>query len=368
MGRRLTLVPKNRKHTMTPLFPRMLTILTTNTCTAECGHCTVHSSPQRSGRLSLEAMTKVIDELHAADGLQVVVFAGGEPTLLKETLLEAIAHCDSLGISTRMVTNASWAVSDHAARRMVRKLREAGLAELNLSADDFHLPYISFDNIKRAWRASKGQGFLNVAIANCHGPRSQITPEFIRRELNEPDIDVRFDKDGSQTQPRSTHDDGSTYMLSNGLLQRIGRARNTLKDEDLIFPASQTQLNRPCPWAVRSAALAPNGHLVACCGIEAAGNEVLDFGSTDEESASTKARKASQDVLIKGIATLGPYKLLHLAGALDRHRTVSTRDRYASMCEACEDLVRQPSAVSVLRKHCSVVERELAAAQAKDAR
>jgi MoaA/NifB/PqqE/SkfB family radical SAM enzyme len=344
---------------MPDMFPVMLTILTSNTCTAKCAHCTVYSSPERRGKLSVEQITRAVDDLYEQNGLQVVVFAGGEPTLLKEVLLDAIAHCDARGITTRVVTNASWATSDHAARKMVRKFREAGLSELNLSADDFHLPFISFDNIKRAWKAAKGQGFLNVAIANCAGPNSEITPDFIRRELNEPDIEVRFDGDGVQGRPMQHREDGSTYMLSNGLLQRIGRARETLKDEDLFFPASQAELDVGCQWAVRSAALAPSGHLVSCCGIEASGNEVLDFGDASAETATTLIKKANKDPLVRAISVVGPYRLLHLAYSLDRGKNIKIRERYASVCEACEDLVRQPAAVAILRGHEATVNREM---------
>jgi MoaA/NifB/PqqE/SkfB family radical SAM enzyme len=345
---------------MRQLTPNMLTILTTNTCTASCGHCTVHSSPQRRGKLSLNTIVKVIDELHSIGTLQVVVFAGGEPTLMKETLLDSIAHCDMLGITTRVVTNASWATTDYAAKKMIRKLREAGLAELNLSADDFHLPYISFENIKRAWKASKGQGFVNVAIANCAGPNSQITPDYIRQEFEEHDIEVRFDDDGVQTAPTAIRLDGTTYMLSNGLLQRIGRAREHVHDEDLYFPR-QADLDRGCPWAIRAAALSPNGHLVACCGIEASGNEVLDFGDTAVYSALELARDANERPMINAISTIGPYRLLQLAKSLDRANTVQVRARYASVCEACEDLVRQPAALAVLERHQSRVAREISA-------
>src|SRR5437870_9122058 len=135
--------------------PTKLTILTTNTCTAKCAHCTVSSSPDRRGRLNFEKIKIAIDGFHEINPLQVVVFAGGEPTLLKEELLDAIAYCDSLGISTRMVTNASRAITEYAATRMIEKLRNAGLAELNISADDYHLPFIAFENVKRAWFASK---------------------------------------------------------------------------------------------------------------------------------------------------------------------------------------------------------------------
>jgi Radical SAM superfamily len=346
---------------MKKLFTNILTILTSNTCTAACGHCTVHSSPERTGRLDLKTITKAIDDLHNRSKLDVVVFAGGEPTLIREDLFEAIAHCDYKGIVTRVVTNASWAVTDHAARKMVRRFREAGLAELNISADDYHLPFISFENVKRAWRASKNQGFVNVAIANCSGPTSKVTPSFIRNELDEPDIDVRFDDDGTQSSSHNVHADGSTYMLSNGLVQRIGRAREVLSDSDLTYPESQASIDQGCPWALRSAALAPNGHLVACCGIEAAGNEVLDFGDVRERDTAALAESAEAQLMVQAISVVGPYRLLHLAQSLSRRSPVMVRSRYASVCEACEDLVRQPQAIAVLKQNNKMVQKEIIA-------
>ena len=107
------------------LKPQQLTILTANKCTAKCGHCSMNSSPQRPEKLDFGSIRRAIDDLHAYNPLRIVIFAGGEPTLLKSHLLDAIAYCDDLGIGTRVVTNASWATTDDTAVKMIRALREA---------------------------------------------------------------------------------------------------------------------------------------------------------------------------------------------------------------------------------------------------
>ena len=207
---------------MLVLKPHQLTVLTTSKCTARCEHCCMHSGPNRRERLAAKDVIKVVDELHGLNRLRVVIFAGGEPTLLKGELLEAISHCDSLGILTRLVTNASWAVSAVRTKEMLHSLREAGLSELNISADDYHLPYVPFENVSRAWHASKRMGFVSVVIANCAGPRSTVTPAFIMKRLDEI-LPTRYDEKGHAKQLPPFSDDGTMYMLSNANVQRVGR-------------------------------------------------------------------------------------------------------------------------------------------------
>ncbi|WP_127842369.1 radical SAM protein [Actinomyces wuliandei] len=135
-----------------------LAIATTDRCQARCAHCLMKSGPERTEELSLEEMESFISYLHEQHGLQLVVFTGGESTLLGDTLLEAIAFCSERGIGTRLVTNAIWAQDYDTARDYLVTLRECGLNELNISTDDFHLAWIPIDNVLRAWSAAKGLG------------------------------------------------------------------------------------------------------------------------------------------------------------------------------------------------------------------
>lgn len=261
------------------LTPVQLTVLTTSRCTARCGHCSVRSGPERRDRLSTEQITSVIADLHRSTPLRLIIFAGGEPTLLAEDLLDSIAFAEDLGIRTRLITNASWAGKDSQARMRLRSLREAGLRELNISADDYHLPYIPFERVKTAWNASKGLGFEAVLIANCSGTGSIVTPEFIMQSIGER-LPLIFEDDGYVAPLPSPATDGTVYAISNARIQLLGRAHEEVRSSDVVYPVSDGVLEGGCPWALRSPALSPQGHLVACCGMEAEGNEVLDLGDT----------------------------------------------------------------------------------------
>lgn len=330
------------------LQPTQVTILATSKCTARCGHCSMNSGPERRERVSFEAIRRTIDDLADLGALHTVIFAGGEPTLLGETLLDAIAYADGLNLNTRIVTNAYWAVTREMALRKLNELRDAGLQELNISADDYHLPYIPFENVERAWMASKRMGFGAVVIANCYGPYSTVTPEFIMSRLGER-LQQRFDDDGRECGVGRADDDGTVYMLSNSFTQMLGRAHAEMRRSEVWFPADQAKLEGGCPWAARSPALSPRNHLVACCGMEAEGNPILDFGDANAMTPRELACKADDSVLVNAIALLGPAFLMRFIA--ERAADVPFRERYASVCEVCEDVVTQPAARAILKAH-----------------
>lgn len=339
------------------VVPDQMTVLTTSSCTARCAHCLVRAGPERSDTLRYDEIARAVECAHRAGRLSVVVFAGGEPTELGEDLLDAIAHVNGLGIGTRIVTNASWATDAAAATEMVTRLREAGLDEINVSADDFHLPFIPLDNVVRAWRASKGVGFRSVVIALSSGPGSQLGPREMMDALGE-EVPITYDDDGNLVDMPAPSADGTAYVIANNNVYRIGRGRK-LRESLVSFPRSPRHLDRPCPWAVRSAALSPKNHLVACCGIEAEGNEVLDFGSVAEASVDELVGRANDDPLVVGIAELGPLHLMRRAQEIDP--TLEFRPRYSAICEICEDVTTNPRAVAALRSDPAGLQADVAA-------
>ncbi|ADZ70542.1 radical SAM protein [Polymorphum gilvum] len=338
---------------MALLQPRQLTVLTTSQCTAACDHCSMNSAPDRRERLDFATIRDTIDALHDAQPLGVVIFAGGEPTLLGETLLDAIAHADGLGITTRIVTNASWAITPTKARAKITELRQAGLAELNISADDYHLPWIPFANVAHAWREAKGRGFSSVVIANCYGPNSLVTPDWIMEQLGER-LPMRFDADGTPLGIPPPAADGTAYLMSNSYLQMLGRAHGRIDPADVIFPADPTELNGGCPWAVRSAALSPRGRLVACCGMEAEDNAVLDFGAVRDAGAQALVEKADRSAIMNAIALLGPAWVQDFVRR--RRPDIAFRPRYATVCEICEDIVSRREVVEALKANLGALE------------
>jgi len=344
------------------LSPHQLTILTTSQCTAACGHCSMNSGPERRDRLNFATIRKAIDGLRAVGKLHTVIFAGGEPTLMGNTLLDALAYVDSLGLNSRIVTNVSWAISEVKTKSKLEELRSAGLRELNISADDHHLPWIPFDNVLRCWHAAKGMGFDAVVIANCYGPRSLITPDWIEAKLGET-LSRRFDGDGAEGALPKPATDGTVYALSNSFMQRLGRAHTETSDQDFYFPDDLSELSGGCPWALRSPALSPLGHLVACCGMEAEHNPILDFGDTQEEPVAAIAERADDSVLLNAVALLGPDFLKSFVQKHDP--SISFRKRYASVCEICEDVVSRAGVRDVLARHKAELAMHVIAARAR---
>jgi hypothetical protein len=247
------------------------------------------------------------------------------------------------------VTNASWAKTFEGARKRLNRLREAGLAELNISCDDYHLPFIPFERVETAWRASKGMGFWAVIIANCHGPGSKITPQYIMDRLGET-LPMRFDDDGYQTPLGSPSEDGTYYGLSNAQVQLLGRGNQEIDPGVLVYrDDDEARLSGGCRWALRSAALSPNNHLLACCGMEVEHNKVLDFGNVDERDAGEIAEEADELLLLNAVALLGPKFLKDFVR--ERAPEIDWRTRYSTVCEICEHVVKRPEVMAVLNKH-----------------
>jgi hypothetical protein len=193
--------------------------------------------------------------------------------------------------------------------------------------------------VENAWHASKGLGFDAVVIAACSGPRSRITPEYVIERLGER-LPMRWDEDGRPTYELKASPDGTFYGISNAVLGMLARAHDTLRFDDLAYPDDQSQLDVPCPWAIRSAALSPKNHLVACCGFEVEHNEVLDFGDLGITPAQELVAEADDDVITNAIALFGP---MFLKRFIERHDpTVEFRPRYATICEVCEHVVMRP--------------------------
>lgn len=346
---------------MVSLSPSQLTFLTTSKCTARCEHCSVRSGPERTDMLDFEKMRETVDELIARGGLKLVIFAGGEPTLLGKALLDIVAHCDANGLITRLVTNASWASTPASSARKVEALRNAGLAELNLSADDYHLPYIPFQNVKNAWHAAQGQGFSAVVIANCYGPKSIVTPAFIKRELGL-DLEEVYDEVGVKKPLVRRAADGTTYGLSNAYLQNLGRGREMLED-DVFFGFDDDQMiSGGCPWAIRSAAVSPKNHLVACCGMEAEHNPILDFGDLNRASSDKLLARANGSVAMNAIARLGPVFLKRFLRQYAPE--VALAERHHTMCELCEEIVTSEECRAALRRHAPLLAAYVLGAQA----
>lgn len=339
--------------------PYQLTIMTTGWCNARCDHCLADAGPERSNSLSYEQIRTCVERIHKEYPLKVVIFTGGECTILGDHLLDAVAHANSYGIVTRVVTNAGWATSEATARKRLVELREAGLQEINFSADDFHEEYVAAERITNAWRAAKGLGFLAVVVVNTTGAQSKLTPELLRSRLGEDVPHIVFNGSSAQDLP-SPSADGTIYFLSEGQLCRLGRAGRLLSDNHFVMKRID-QLNAPCCQLLINPTITSGYHLAACCSGASFENSAVDLGDLSAEDPIELLRRADQDLILNAIALFGPVALLKLI-----HETapeIGFPDRYSSMCEVCRLICGTPDALDTLRNVQEILAEKVLAAR-----
>lgn len=138
-------------------------IITTDKCTAACEECCFLCNPNNKNMLTFSQIKNFIDELkNTISSVQLIVFTGGEATLLGKTLIDAISYASTRGLRTRIVTNGWWAKNEKSAKRMIDKLLIAGLSEINFSTGDNHQEWIDLDTIINGCVASTERNLLTV--------------------------------------------------------------------------------------------------------------------------------------------------------------------------------------------------------------
>lgn len=294
--------------------------------------------------LTWDKMEPILRQLFAETKLSVIVFSGGESTLLGEDLLKALRLCKEHGIITRLVTNVFWATSPEAAEAKLKELREAGLNELNISTDDYHLPYISLQKVRYAFDAARKIDFLSVALCNAYGPESWLTPERINQEFgNGEQMKHRYDANG-RAMVHERKQGETLVLLSNGLSMKLGRGKEGLEESEVV-PTPLSQLYEfadsigGCPWALRSSAVSSKGHYVSCCGFEVEDNPILDYGDLAKQPLSELLDRADNDLISNMISIYGPVTLMKILKDVAPNEVSFPRPTYRGYCEVCEDLV-----------------------------
>jgi MoaA/NifB/PqqE/SkfB family radical SAM enzyme len=115
-----------------------LHFLLTYTCTSECDHCFVHSSPSAPGTMTLAQVRDALDQAADLGTVTQVWFEGGEPFLYHPLLSRGVRLAAARGLAVGAVTNAYFATTVEDATLWLKPLVDAGLTSLSVSADEYH--------------------------------------------------------------------------------------------------------------------------------------------------------------------------------------------------------------------------------------
>ena len=257
--------------------PECVTIIPTYRCNAACTECCFESNPSIRHRMNRADLLSIIGKVATEfPRVRYVVLTGGEITLLREDLIDAIQLLTSLGLGSRIVTNGHWGRSDASAIGWVTKLRAAGLNELNLSTGDEHQEWVPFESVARAAYYALTNDITTVIVIE-----GQDHARFTLASVNDNEhIRKIYDDEGLRKK---------FILMSNIWMPFHAGAECTSDRADVTRDG--------CNNIFDNFVINPYGRLMSCCGLTMEHIPELKVGDVYRDSLSATYRQQYNDVL-----------------------------------------------------------------------
>lgn len=136
-------------------------------CTNTCRHCLYACSPNQPNEwMSLEMAENILVALAQEPMLESIHLSGGEAALKMDLLIDVIGLARKHGVPlSYLETNGAWCLDAKRAEEGFRKMRDAGLYSVLVSASMFHNEFIPFERTQTAVQAaSEVFGTQNVLV------------------------------------------------------------------------------------------------------------------------------------------------------------------------------------------------------------
>lgn len=300
------------------------------TCNIACRHCGIESSPQNKSRMTLEDARRYILDAATIPAFRKITFTGGEPFLFQDEHADLIALASGLGLFTRVVTNGFWASSVEKGIQLLRRMKSAGLGELNFSADRFHLEFLKAETLRNALAAAAELGYPRILsfVTNTidRDPLDELSEMYglPREQL----LDLQPLMDDLSRLQSLKHD--HIFVFAGGLIG-LGRAAS-YPQELRYFPFDFFPDGRPCGEVVNKPVIYPDGDFQACC---CAGGKIATFtvGNAKRENLQTLYERMLKRSHYRFINEYGPkelYRAIHQA-----RPDLPRPSGFTSVCEMC---------------------------------
>ena len=315
-----------------PINPKIVTILTTYKCSAACKECCFQCTPKITVRLSYEEIESFILEAHSnfKDSLELCVFTGGECTLLGEDLFKAIELVKNLGMKSRIVTNASWAKTKKAADRMIDKLLDSGLNEINYSTGDNHQEWVPFESIINACEASCNRGLITVVSIESFADSTFSYEDFVNNDK----IKSIKEKTGCLSEVKA-----SWISLKNPkTIEKSGREL----DETYNF--------QPCDSVLNFLGINPLGNIINWCGLPMEDIPSMKAGKYQKGSLKEMYYNNFNDFMKIWLKVDGPEKILYYAYQKNKNLEKYIKS-IVHPCQACAIIYKNPEVRETLNNY-----------------
>ena len=292
-----------------------VTFFLTDRCSAACRICCFQCSPKNSFVMDKEVIRHYIDEGGALGTIRSFGYTGGEVFLYPELLLEVVSYAkEKYNILSNAVSNGFWAADLDRGMELMRKMKDAGLVSVRLSADNYHQEFVSPQTLKNAIRILLELKMIDTVSVMDTRDRANIrsTIERLRPEI--------YLVDNVAYYP----------MHLPEAVQANPEVKETVND-----------LERPTPWDksycvdVGSVQLYTDGYMYNCCSqfsFEIPRMRVGKIGKTTLKEAERNInRDPVLDLLCRDSVSWFARKAKELG--------YPVRERYSMSCELCRDLL-----------------------------
>lgn len=283
-------------------------------------------------------MKRIIDQAIDLGQLISVVFTGGEPLLKQQDVLETIRYASAHNLWTRIVTNSYWATSPEIAVKKLRRLKEAGLSELNLSCDDLHQENIPIERVKNAFLAAKGLD-LPVLVAHKKVRNGKITSDSIAELLG---LKLTEFVEGGENP--------ITDLYCSSLTVPIGLGSSTLNQDDyIIYPTCTSAFMTPCNSVLSAVIVSPEKDVKICCGMINQRVPEITIGNLGQKALAEIVYEGNQDLIANWLALEGPDGLKRFIQ--EKAPEVRFQEMYVNHCHLCNDILTRSDTRAVLMQH-----------------
>lgn len=314
--------------------PNIVSLLTTFKCTATCNNCCFQCNPKCTKKMSFAEMKQYLDKcIHTYPNIKVLVFTGGECTLLWEDLIKMISYASSIGIKTRIVTNGWWAKSYKIAVNKINELVKAGLKEINFSTGDDHQQWVPFKQVR------------NAAVASIrHHLICAINVE--TKDNSFFNIDNIISKDKVFKSLISCTDKVDTHHIY--IERGIWASFNNKKDLITYKQYENSFSYKRCKHLFSTIAINPYGEVLACCGITSERNPYMRLGNINKEDIRKIYERSFDDILKLWLYVDGPEKIeLYI----NKHKKKGKKTIFMHSCVTCKNIFCNLENLLFLREH-----------------
>ncbi len=350
----------------------------TELCNAKCAHCLVEAGPDRHTRGEPRAAREAIRGAAEIDGLELVVFSGGESFIYLETVLELCRFAHEQGLRTRVVSNGYWARTPERAAEMLARIANEGVDQLVISFDEFHLPFVDRRRVVNVFLGAQKAETLPYLLFSA-----VLRPEPGNAEIRYSDEGVPWPgalldlltsygfsaedcipRQLARAQARLLPTEASeafkdrilrerALIHSNRLVQG-GRAGRELSAE-LLSEEIDRDPGGTCPFAGREITVPTSGRLFPCCSTWSnfPGHAFGSIGSS--ESFAAQVTSMYDDPLVSFIRRRGPGQLVQYL----RKAGHELPGRYSDICHMCDGMLSALS-LSELRQAAEACDAQLA--------